>query len=166
MWRGAPHNKKGWSSVPVAGAALGGKGERDVQKSEQDTACGTIALECEAFLNGTLAEYWADKGIAVPAWTFMNLLAHGSAVQIGECVLHPTRSQLASRSWRVIRAYLACEVLDLVDTELTLADMQWRVLIPLELEMATRDDVAGWTPREWVDLVEDALRNSLLSLDQ
>ena len=56
---------------------LGGKGERDVQNSEQYTACGTIALECEAFLAGTLAEYWEDKGMDLPVWAYMNLLAHG-----------------------------------------------------------------------------------------
>ena len=48
----------------------------------------------------------------------------------------------------------------------TLAELQSSVLIPLELEMAARPDVAGWTPRQWVDLVEDALRNELWALDQ
>jgi hypothetical protein len=40
------------------------------------------------------------------------------------------------------------------------------VLIPLELEIAARPDVAGWTPRQWVDLVEDALRNELWAPEQ
>jgi hypothetical protein len=148
-------------TAPVAGAPLGGKGERNVQNSEQDTACGTIALECEAFLGGTLAEYWDDKGMEVPVWTYMNLLAHGDARRIGECVLRPHWPNRASRSWRVARSYLAFEVLDLTDLEFTLADLQASVLIPLELEMAARADVADWTPRQWVDLVEDALRNNL-----
>jgi hypothetical protein len=145
----------------VAGAPLGGKGERNVQNSEQDTAYGTITLECEAFLGGTLAEYWDDKGMAIPVWTYMNLLAHGDARRIGECVLRPDRPRGASRSWRVARSYLAYEVLDLTDLEFTLADLQASVLIPLELEMAARADIADWTPRQWVDLVEDALRNNL-----
>jgi hypothetical protein len=147
--------------APVAGASLGGKGERNVQNSEQETAYGTIALECEAFLGGTLAEYWDDKGMEVPVWTYMNLLAHGDARRIGECVLRPDWPRRASRSWRVARSYLAFEVLDLTDLEFTLADLQATVLIPLELEMAARADVAGWTPRQWVDMVEEALRNSL-----
>ena len=50
--------------------------------------------------------------------------------------------------------------------EFTLTELQSSVLIPLELEMAARPDVAGWTPRQWVDLVEDALRNKLWALDQ
>jgi hypothetical protein len=154
-----------WSSASGGGSALGGKGEH-VHNSEQQTACGTIALECEAFLGGTLAEYWDDKGIDVPVWAWMNLLAHGSARQIGECVLRPSRPRPASRSWRVARSYLGYEVLDLTDLEFTLAELQATLLIPLELEMAARSDVAAWTPRQWVDVVEDALRNNLCSLDE
>jgi hypothetical protein len=56
----------------VAEAPLGGKGEHNVQNSEQYTACGTIALECEAFLDGTLAGYWDVKGMEVLVWTCMN----------------------------------------------------------------------------------------------
>ena len=78
----------------------------------------------------------------------------------------PYRPRRASRSWRVARSYLAYKVLDLTDLEFTLADLQSSVLIPLELEMAARADVAGWTPRQWVDFVEDALRNNLWALDQ
>ena len=81
---------------------------------------------------------------------------------------HPTPTSPGEprRSWRVARSYLAFEVLDLTDLECTLAELQSSVLIPLELDMAARPDVAGWTPRQWVDLVEDALRDNLWALDQ
>ena len=152
--------------LSVAGGTLGGKGERNVHNGEQDAAYGTIALESEAFLLGSLVEYWDDKGMEVPVWAWMNRLAHGTARQIGECVIRSDKPRRAGRSWRVARSYLAFEVLDLTDMEFTLTELQSSVLIPLELEMAARPDVAGWTPRQWVDLVEDALRNSLWALDQ
>jgi hypothetical protein len=152
--------------LSVAGVTRGSKGERNVQHGEQDAAYGTIARETEAFLLGDLVEYWDDKGIEVPVWAWMNLLAHGTARRIGECVLRPDRAWRVVRSWRVARSYLASELLDLIDAACTLAALQSSVLIPLELEMAARPDVAGWTPRQWVDLVEDALRNKLLALDQ
>ena len=57
-------------------------------------------------------------------------------------------------------------MLDLTDVEFTLPELQSSLLIPLELEMAARPDAAGWTPRQWVDLVEDALRNKLWALGQ
>jgi hypothetical protein len=137
-----------------------------VRNSEQDTAYGTIALESEAFLEGSLVEYWDDKGVEIPVWAWMNLLAHGTAREIGQCVIHPDLPRHASRSWRVARSYLAYEVLDVTDLEFTLAQLQSSVLIPFELEMASRPDVVGWTPRQWVDLVEDALRAALSVLDQ
>jgi hypothetical protein len=145
----------------VAGAALGGKGELKVRKMEQYSACGTIAVECEAFLSGTLAEYWDDRGVDVPVWAWMNLLAHGTVRQIGECVLRPSWPHGAGRSWRVARSYLAYDVLDLTDLEFTVADLQTSVLIPLELDLAAQDDFADWTPRQWVDEVEGALHAAL-----
>ena len=137
-----------------------------MHNSEQDAGYGTIARESEAFLLGSLVEYWDDRGIAVPVWAWMNLLAHGTARQVGECVFRPDKPRRVGRSWRVARSYLAFEVLDLTDVEFTLAELQSSVLIPLELEMAARPDAAGWTPRQWVDLVEDALRNRLWALDE
>jgi hypothetical protein len=137
-----------------------------VHNSEQDAAYGTIALESEAFLLGSLVEYWDDKGMEVPVWAWMNRLAHGTVRQIGECVTRSDKPRRAGRSWRVARSYLAFELLDLTDLECTLGELQSSVLIPLELEMAARPDVAGWTPRQWVDLVEDALRHNLWALDQ
>jgi hypothetical protein len=137
-----------------------------VQNSEQDTAYGTIALECEAFLLGSLVEFWDEKGVEVPVWAYMNLLAHGTARQIGECIFGDNNPGRTGHSLRVARSYLAFEVLDLTDLEFTLAELQSSVLIPLELEMAARPDVADWTPRQWVNLVEDALRTALWALDR
>jgi hypothetical protein len=123
----APHNDDGWLSVPgVAGGAPGGKGERSVHNGEEDTACGAIALESEAFLLGRLVEYRDEQGMEVPVWAWMNLLAHGTARQIGECVLRRDGSRRTGRSWRVARSYLALDVLDLTDSEFTLGDCSRR----------------------------------------
>jgi hypothetical protein len=130
-----------------------------MQKPDQQTGGGTVALECEAFLNGSLAEYWDDKGVVVPVWAWMNLLAHGSEEQITETVAQPARPRRAVRNWRIARSYLATEVLDVVDARFTLHDMQSTILVPLELEMAARPEVGRWTPRQWLDVVDYAIRN-------
>ena len=101
-----------------------------------------LAQECDAFLNGMLAEYWEEKGVTVPVWAWTNVLAHGSVEQIVESIARPRRPRRVGRNWSVARAYVAYEVLDLLDAEITLADMQAAVLIPLELEMAARAEVS------------------------
>ena len=122
-----------------------------------------------AFLAGSLAEYWDDKGIEIPVWASMNLLAHRTARQIGECLGGANPPGRADRSWRVARSYLAFEVLDLTDQEFTLAELQSPVLIPLD-PARTPDGGpprrAGWTPRRWVHLVEDARRKNLGAFDR
>src|ERR1700722_11349507 len=80
---------------------------RSVRNFEQDASYGTIARECEAFLLGSLVEYWDERGIAVPVWAWMNLLAHGTARQVGECVFGPDKPRRGGRTWRVARSYLA-----------------------------------------------------------
>lgn len=120
---------------------------------------GVLPQECEAFLDGTLAEFWDDRGVAVPVWAWTNLLAHGTAALITETVSRPYRNRRFSRSWRIARSYLASEVFELVDPEYTLEDMQAAVLLPIELEMASSLEVSRWTPRQWVDAVDEAIRN-------
>lgn len=132
---------------------------------EHHTTCGTIAVECEKFLGGTLAEYWDDMGMDVPVWAWMNLLSHGDARQIGQCIFRPNPPGPSSRDWRIARAYLAYEVLDLTDLEFTLAELQWRVLIPLELEMSAQPEADDWTPRQWVDQVEHAMGHQIAALE-
>ena len=135
-------------------------------KRENEAGGSIVATECEAFLNGTLAEYWDEKGVIVPVWAWTNLLAHGSEGLIGESVLRPSRPRRAGRSWRIARSYLAYQVLDLTDARFTLSDLQTSILIPLELEMAARSEVSRWTPRQWVDTVDSAIRNQHSSLEQ
>jgi len=82
-----------------------------------------------------------------------------SAALITETVSRPYRNRRFSRSWRIARSYLASEVFDLIDPEYTLEDMQAAVLLPIELEMASSIEVSRWTPRQWVDAVDEAIRN-------
>ena len=102
-------------------------------EERERTAATALVAECEAFLNGTLAEYWEDMGIVVPVWAWINLLAHGRPEQVTDSVSRPAASAVRP-SWAIARAYMAYEVLDLLDAEFTLADMQATVLVPLELE--------------------------------
>jgi hypothetical protein len=130
-----------------------------MRKRENEAGSSILVSECEAYLSGTLAEYWDEKGVLVPVWAWTNLLAHGSEGLIGDSVLRPNRCRRAGRRWRIARSFLAYQVLELTGVELALTDLQASVLIPLELEMANRSEVSRWTPRQWVDTVDRAIRN-------
>jgi len=135
-------------------------------KRENEAGDSILARECQAFLNGTLAEYWDGTGVVVPVWAWTNLLAHGSEEMIGASVLHPARPRRPGRSWRIARSYLAYRVLEHTDAQFTLRDIQECILIPLELEMAAVPEVGRWTPRQWVDTVDHAIGRLHLPLEQ
>ena len=137
-----------------------------MHKREHETKGDTLALECEAFLHGTLAEFWDERGMIVPVWAWTNLLAHGSEGMMAETAARPPRPRHITRSWRIARSYLARRVLDLTDRPFRLADLQSAILIPLELQMADRPEVDRWTPRRWIDTVDHAIRNQHSSMDQ
>ena len=134
-------------------------------KQRRDRAGGVLATECEAYLNGTLAEFWEERGTSVPVWTWTNLLAHGSESQIYQSLHRPTKPRRTGRSWRIARSYLAYQVLDITSEELTLEELQSTILLPLELGLAAHPEVDHWTPRRWVDIVDAAIRNQHLTLE-
>jgi hypothetical protein len=128
-------------------------------KLRRDLPGGVLASECEAYLNGTLAEFWEERGTAVPVWAWTNLLAHGSESQIHASLYRSSKPRRTGRSWRIARSYLAYQVLDLTSPDFTLEELQAAVLLPLELELAARPEVEQWTPRRWVDTVDELIRS-------
>lgn len=125
----------------------------------RDHPGGVVGLECEAYLNGTLAEFWEEQGTAVPVWTWTNLLAHGSESRIHDSLYGASKPRRTGRSWRIARSYLAYQILDLASEHFTLEEFQSTVLLPLEFELAARPAVEGWTPRRWVDTVDELIRS-------
>jgi hypothetical protein len=130
-----------------------------------DRGASVVVMECDAFLNGTLAEYWDERGTAVPVWAWTNLLAHGSRKLIGKSVVPRMRPRRPGRSWRIARSFLAYEVLAVLERGVALDHLQSSVLIPLELEMAVHPEVAYWSPRQWVDTVDYAILTQQVTLE-
>src|SRR6185312_6688949 len=126
-------------------------------KLQRDLPGGVLASECAAYLNGTLAEFWEEQGTAVPVWTWTNLLAHGSESQIHASLYRSSKPRRTGRSWRIARSYLAYQVLDLANEDCMLEDFQSTVLLPLELGLAARPEIEQWTPRRWVDTVDELI---------
>jgi hypothetical protein len=131
---------------------------KNLEHSADDTV-SVLVRECEAFLDGTLAEHLDERGIVVPVWAWTNLLAHGSPEQITDCVCSPDLPHTSDRDWSVARALVAFEIFDLMEAGYVLEELQQDVLIPLELEMASRPEVSRWVPRQWLDTVDAAIRS-------
>lgn len=115
--------------------------------------------DCEAFLLADLAERLERRHDRVPVWVWTNLLAHGSEPVLRREQSTPSGQFISDERWRHARAYLAGELLDQARRYGSLASLQQAVLIPLELELASRPEVARWSPGQWVAIVEGALNN-------
>ena len=101
--------------------------------------------ECEAFLAGRLAERIEERAERVPVWAWTNLLAHGSEQDLcSERRRARQQCSVISHQWCEGRSFLVAELLDLADEFGPLAEIQRTVLVPLELELASCTDVAGW----------------------
>jgi hypothetical protein len=129
------------------------------REHSKEDGVSVLVRECEAFLEGTLAEHLDERGIEVPVWAWINLLAHGGPEQITDCVCSPNYPRRSDRDWSVARALLAFEIFDLMEAGYPLEELQQDVLIPLELEMASRPEVSRWAPRQWLDTVDAVIRS-------
>lgn len=121
-----------------------------------------LCRDAEAFLTGRLAERLAGGAASsVPAWAWTNLLAHGTEADLGGAAARVQGGRVhGERRWRQARSYLAAEVLEEARSYGSLARLQSDVLVPLELDLATRGDVVAWWPAQWVGVVERALHQA------
>jgi hypothetical protein len=114
--------------------------------------------ECEAFLSGHLVEDIEMRAQVVPVWAWTNLLAHGSAKDLRtECASPWLRRSMRDGQWRQARSCLAAEVLDCASSCGPLEELQQAVLVPLELQLASRVEVARWCPGRWANSVKAVL---------
>ncbi|HET9732821.1 MAG TPA: hypothetical protein VFP54_09125 [Acidimicrobiales bacterium] len=102
-----------------------------------------LAAECEAFLRGESARLLEDHGRPVPAWAWVNVLAHADtatmlALAVG--LEGPWRSQ-RSREAAVVQHLAAALIDECVSGSTTLAEIQRTRLVPLELRLGKRPDV-------------------------
>ena len=116
-----------------------------------------IGAECEAFLHGRMVQYLAARGRSVPAWAWLNQLAHATEAELRARASYPP-GWSDNGAWLDAVALLARELLDEVAaTGSSLADLQWDLLIPTELQLLAADPLRGPDPSQLVTLVLGAL---------
>jgi len=125
---------------------------------EHSSQSRTLVADSEAFLLGHLAEEIGRRQERVPVWAWTNLLAHGSEEDLhAERQAPPIRLSASGDRWRAARSYLAEEVFDLAERYGPLTELQHKVLVPLELELASSAGVDWWGPGQWVNAVRERL---------
>lgn len=154
MWAGE-RRSFGQVLLVAPGGTGGRRWRRRLRRAEQE-----LSADCEAFLSGRLAERFGAGVTSVPAWSWTNLLAHGTEEDLRaehECLSAPA-PDLGERRWRRARAYLAGKVLEEARSSGSLARLQREVLVPLELDLARSSEAVAWWPAQWVAAIEKALQ--------
>lgn len=142
-------------------------GESEVWLLDRNALCRMLARDSEAYLLGKLAEQIDARHERVPVWAWTNLLAHGSEGDLVAERRSPITNTYADEvTWREARSYLAGEVVDLSEVHGPLDEIQRKVLVPLELELASNVEVEWWNPAQWVKAVRRRLAEYRLALDR
>lgn len=118
-----------------------------------------LVRDCEAFLSGCLVDQLIDRHEPVPDWVWLNVLAHGGEEEIAALAGETAAPNPAwERSWRQALELLAHEIITAeCATGSSLLDLQRRVLIPLELELAEQGGQPPFGPGQLVGRVLCAL---------
>jgi hypothetical protein len=117
----------------------------------------TLVADSEAFLSGHFAERMGARSATVPVWAWTNLLAHGAEGELRRTARTLPRPRAHDSIWEKARAYLADDILQMVGHDVSLAEVQRQVLVPLELELAALSDADSWQPQDLVVAVDAAL---------
>lgn len=102
----------------------------------------TIGAEVEAFLAGEYLDYLDALNRDVPAWAWVNPLAHADGEELRAIAVHCRQRRLAPshrRRWHLLLASLAQRLLAVAERgPHDLGTIQRARLVPLELELAAR----------------------------
>lgn len=103
------------------------------RKQDNQPFGGGLAAECEAFLSGHYLELLCRNGrLGVPAWAYVNCVAHASRVELEELASRyaPTSDPMA------LVSYMASEVLAAANRMgVAVSTLQASVLVPFELKL-------------------------------
>lgn len=112
-----------------------------------------VTQEIDAYLSGHIVEYLRAQDRPVPAWAWLNLLAHGTEQEI-LAEHRMVGAHAEATPWRDARSYLAGEVLAVLDADpVGLANVQESVLVPVELALIERGTMPGPNLAELVSAV-------------
>ena len=120
-----------------------------------DDEAGDLAEECDAFLAGAYVDLLERRARPVPAWAWLNRLAHAdeaSLARLGDADLDAHRT--GTGGWRTAQRWLAAVIVDLAGTYPGgVRQIQSEALVPLELALAGSDLDSDLDVRQVIALV-------------
>jgi hypothetical protein len=121
-----------------------------------------LVAECEAFLSGHSAQYFDQHNRPVPAWAWLNLLAHGTDDEIAALASGGPQPALPASEttavWFQAVSLLGQELMiQATRRGRSLAELQRWTLVPLELELAGPRAPSSVKPAALVTSVLSAL---------
>lgn len=133
---------------------------RDGPQDADDRAL-SAGNEFDSYLSGSYADWLMRRHRSVPAWAWVNRLAHGTIDELDELragVFAPVATTTDVSLWHQVLTFLASEVLDRAVDHDELRELQRTVLVPVELRLADQ----WWyalAPIDVVTIVLVALHN-------
>lgn len=123
------------------------KSKLEPVKKQEATGFGEAGLgdECAAFLAGGYRHYLDTRGQPIPAWAWINCLAHGDRSDI-ECAATLQTNEVDPDT---LIAAIAMAALAHLTVGATLEALQRNTLVPLELALAAQ---AGTVPTNSLEL--------------
>lgn len=138
----------------------------DAVDRQLERANSRLISETEAFMAGELAGRLRRQKATVPGWARLNFLAHGDLQRLrvtrrlGLSRRSTNIAELTEESWGSAQLVLARELFELVGNDpCLLADVQRRVLVPLELQLMEHESLTAF---ELVQFTRAALRSGTL----
>ena len=93
-----------------------------------------VGEECDAFLAGEWAEHLAANGEPVPAWAWLNHVAHGPLEELRALTQTPAWGHASMKEWDRLQACVADTLFRRARQVSTdVPTLQRQVLVPLEL---------------------------------
>lgn len=121
--------------------------------------------EFDAFLAGRYADWLSSANRAVPAWAWVNPVAHATIDELHAIETAPPPAGVSGETvrWHQVSWLLAKEVLLAVDDdESRLAELQHDTLVPAELQVA-KHWWAAVTPIDLATVIVQAVHSAKLS---
>jgi len=125
---------------------------------EEGGAGRGLGDECEAFLAGEWAEYRRTRGRDVPAWAWLNRVAHAPAHVLVLAIRTPVYGR-ETDEWSRLRTCVVESLFRQADEKrMTVAELQRAALVPIELALFADDGSPRRNPELLVQILA-ALRH-------